>query len=59
MSPASGVLRLSADSPFQADLNFERDRNIKKGKIQFGRCYPGLSEGAVNFMKSTLNNKAW
>ncbi|XP_063057570.1 obscurin isoform X3 [Engraulis encrasicolus] len=59
---AIGVLAfimLSADSPFQADLNFERDRNIKKGKIQFGRCYPGLSEGAVNFMKSTLNNKAW
>ncbi|XP_041913572.1 obscurin isoform X1 [Alosa sapidissima] len=59
---AIGVLAfimLSADSPFHADLNWERDRNIKKGKIQFGRCYPGLSEGAINFMKSTLNNKAW
>ena len=47
--------RLSADSPFQE----EQDRNIKKGKIQFGCCYPGLSEGALNFMKSSLNNKSW
>ncbi|XP_072537299.1 obscurin [Salminus brasiliensis] len=59
---ALGVLAfimLSADSPFHAELNWERDRNIRKGKIQFGRCYPGLSEGAINFLKSTLNNKAW
>ncbi|XP_029906333.1 obscurin [Myripristis murdjan] len=59
---AVGVLAfimLSADSPFHADLSWERDRNIKKGKIQFGHCYPGLSEGAINFMKSSLNNKAW
>ncbi|KAM9848902.1 obscurin [Aulostomus maculatus] len=59
---AIGVLlfiMLSADSPFHAELGWEQDRNIKKGKIQFGRCYPGLSEGALNFMKSTLNNKSW
>ncbi|XP_043103008.1 obscurin [Puntigrus tetrazona] len=59
---AVGVLAfimLSADSPFHADINWERDRNIKKGKIQFNRCYPGLSEGAINFMKNTLSNKAW
>ncbi|CAB1324595.1 unnamed protein product [Coregonus sp. 'balchen'] len=36
-----------------------RWQNIRKGKIQFGRCYPGLSEGAINFMKNTLSNKAW
>lgn len=51
--------RLSADSPFHAELDSEQDRNIKKGKIQFGRCYPGLSEGALNFMKSSMNNKSW
>ncbi|KAG1973513.1 obscurin [Pimephales promelas] len=59
---AVGVLAfimLSADSPFHADINWERDRNIKKGKIQFSRCYPGLSEGAINFMKNTMSNKAW
>ncbi|KAF7648032.1 hypothetical protein LDENG_00163080 [Lucifuga dentata] len=59
---AVGVLSfimLSAESPFHAELSWERDRNIRKGKIQFGRCYPGLSEGALNFMKSSLNNKAW
>nr|XP_046247907.1 obscurin [Scatophagus argus] len=59
---AIGVLlfiMLSADSPFHAELSWEQDRNIKKGKIQFGRCYPGLSEGALNFMKSSLNNKSW
>ncbi|KTF74070.1 hypothetical protein cypCar_00016024 [Cyprinus carpio] len=59
---AVGVLAfimLSADSPFHAEINWERDRNIKKGKIQFNRCYPGLSEGAINFMKNTLSNKAW
>ncbi|XP_044055731.1 obscurin isoform X3 [Siniperca chuatsi] len=59
---AIGVLSfimLSADSPFHAELSWEQDRNIKKGKIQFGRCYPGLSEGALNFMKSSLNNKSW
>uniref|UniRef100_UPI0009B37A6A obscurin n=1 Tax=Monopterus albus TaxID=43700 RepID=UPI0009B37A6A len=59
---AIGVLSfimLSADSPFHADHSWEQDRNIKKGKIQFGRCYPGLSEGALSFMKSSLNNKSW
>ncbi|KAM9762435.1 obscurin isoform 2-T2 [Menidia menidia] len=59
---AIGVLSfimLSADSPFQSDLSWEQDKNIKKGKIQFGHCYPGLSEGALNFMKSSLNNKSW
>ncbi|XP_056894430.1 obscurin isoform X3 [Takifugu flavidus] len=59
---AVGVLSfimLSADSPFHAELDSEQDRNIKKGKIQFGRCYPGLSEGALNFMKSSMNNKSW
>ncbi|XP_029987477.1 LOW QUALITY PROTEIN: obscurin [Sphaeramia orbicularis] len=59
---AIGVLSfimLSADSPFHAELSWEQDRNIKKGKIQFGRCYPGLSEGALNFMKSSLNHKSW
>ncbi|XP_054644774.1 obscurin isoform X2 [Dunckerocampus dactyliophorus] len=59
---AIGVLlfiMLSADSPFHAELGWEQDRNIKKGKIQFGRCYPGLSEGALNLMKSSLNNKSW
>ncbi|XP_076860479.1 obscurin [Brachyhypopomus gauderio] len=59
---ALGVLTfimLSADGPFHAEFSWERDRNIRKGKIQFGRCYPGLSEGAINFLKSTLNSKAW
>uniref|UniRef100_A0A4W5LHA2 Obscurin, cytoskeletal calmodulin and titin-interacting RhoGEF a n=1 Tax=Hucho hucho TaxID=62062 RepID=A0A4W5LHA2_9TELE len=59
---AIGVLAfimLSADSPFHSDLNWERDRNIRKGKIQFGRCYPGLSEGAINFIKNTLSIKVW
>ncbi|KAK2835495.1 hypothetical protein Q5P01_015979 [Channa striata] len=52
-------IMLSADSPFHAEHSWEQDKNIKKGKIQFGRCYPGLSEGALNFMKSSLNNKSW
>ncbi|CAK6958063.1 LOW QUALITY PROTEIN: obscurin [Scomber scombrus] len=59
---AIGVLSfimLSAESPFHAEHGWEQDRNIRKGKIQFGRCYPGLSEGALNFMKSSLNNKSW
>ncbi|XP_035804053.2 obscurin isoform X3 [Amphiprion ocellaris] len=59
---AIGVLSfimLSADSPFHAEDGWEQDKNIKKGKIQFGRCYPGLSEGALTFMKSSLNNKSW
>ncbi|XP_061681208.1 obscurin [Syngnathoides biaculeatus] len=59
---AIGVLlfiMLSADSPFHAEVSWEQDRNIKKGKIQFGRCYPGLSEGALNLMKCSLNNKSW
>ncbi|XP_059196374.1 obscurin [Centropristis striata] len=59
---AIGVLSfimLSGDSPFYAEHSWEQDKNIRKGKIQFGRCYPGLSEGALNFMKSSLNNKSW
>ncbi|KAI5610425.1 obscurin isoform X2 [Silurus asotus] len=58
---ALGVLAfimLSGDSPFHSEFHWERDRNVRKGKIQFGRCYPGLSEGAINFLKSTLNSKA-
>ncbi|XP_066544799.1 serine/threonine-protein kinase 17A [Amia ocellicauda] len=50
---------LSADNPFYSDMHCERDRNIRKGKIQFGRCYPGLSEGALHFVKQTLNHKPW
>ena len=57
--PPLNPLRLSADSPFHADHHREVDKNIKKGKIQFGCCYPGLSEGAINFMKNSLNHKAW
>ncbi|XP_061739065.1 obscurin isoform X2 [Nerophis ophidion] len=59
---AIGVLlfiMLSADSPFHAEHGWEQDKNIRKGKIQFGRCYPGLSEGALNLMKTSLNNKSW
>ncbi|KAB5567104.1 hypothetical protein PHYPO_G00228920 [Pangasianodon hypophthalmus] len=59
---ALGVLAfimLSADTPFHSELHWERDRNVRKGKIQFGRCYPGLSEGAINFLRITLNSKAW
>uniref|UniRef100_W5MRZ5 Obscurin, cytoskeletal calmodulin and titin-interacting RhoGEF a n=1 Tax=Lepisosteus oculatus TaxID=7918 RepID=W5MRZ5_LEPOC len=52
-------IMLSADNPFYSDIHCERDRNIKKGKIQFGRCYPGLSEGALNFVKRTLHSKPW
>ncbi|KAJ8268106.1 hypothetical protein COCON_G00132780, partial [Conger conger] len=51
---AIGVLAfimLSADEPF------ERERNMKKSKVQFGRCYSGMSEGALNFMKKALNTK--
>ncbi|KAI5095341.1 obscurin isoform X2 [Silurus meridionalis] len=57
-SPRLSALRLSGDSPFHSEFHWERDRNVRKGKIQFGRCYPGLSEGAINFLKSTLNSKA-
>ncbi|XP_058246255.1 obscurin [Hemibagrus wyckioides] len=59
---ALGVLAfimLSADSPFHSDHHWERDRNVRKGKIQFSRCYPGLSEGAINFLRITLSSKAW
>ncbi|XP_068175389.1 obscurin [Antennarius striatus] len=59
---AIGVLSfimLSADSPFHPEHGWDQDKNIRKGKIQFGHCYPGLSEGALNFMKNSLNNKSW
>ncbi|XP_058876960.1 obscurin-like [Acipenser ruthenus] len=50
---------LSGDWPFASDIHCEKEKNIKRGKIKFGRCYPGLSEGAVNFVKCSLNNKPW
>ncbi|KAJ8403239.1 hypothetical protein AAFF_G00354560 [Aldrovandia affinis] len=59
---AIGVLAfimLSADNPFHSNLHWESERNIRNGKIQFWRCYPGLSDGSVNFIKRTLNNKPW
>ncbi|KAJ8272977.1 hypothetical protein GJAV_G00095740 [Gymnothorax javanicus] len=51
------VLRLSADEPFHSESHCERERSVKKGKLQFGRCYSGISEGALNFMKKALNTK--
>ncbi|KAJ8257094.1 hypothetical protein COCON_G00192460 [Conger conger] len=59
---AIGVLvfiMLSGDDPFQSELHWESRSNIKKGRIQFSRCYPGLSEGSVSFIKRTLNHKTW
>ncbi|XP_039610043.1 obscurin-like [Polypterus senegalus] len=50
---------LSADCPFASDIDCEKEKNIKKGKVKFGRCYPGLTEGAVTFLKNTLNHKPW
>ncbi|XP_041100615.1 obscurin-like [Polyodon spathula] len=50
---------LSGDWPFASDIDCEKEKNIKIGKIKFGRCYPGLSEGAVHFVKCSLNNKPW
>ncbi|XP_036378649.1 obscurin-like [Megalops cyprinoides] len=52
-------IMLSAENPFQSNLLWECERNIRKGRIQFGKCYPGLSEGSVNFMKRTLSNRPW
>ncbi|XP_064201584.1 obscurin-like [Anguilla rostrata] len=57
---AIGVLAfimLSADEPFHTESHCEREHSMKKGKLQFGRCYSGLSEGALNFMKRALNTK--
>ncbi|KAJ8337399.1 hypothetical protein SKAU_G00386190 [Synaphobranchus kaupii] len=57
---AIGVLAfimLSADEPFLTESHCERERSMKKGKLHFGRCYSGLSEGALNFMKRALNTK--
>ncbi|XP_035271873.1 3-phosphoinositide-dependent protein kinase B-like [Anguilla anguilla] len=59
---AIGVLvfiMLSGDDPFKSELHWESEDNIRKGKIQFSRCYPGLSEGSVSFIKRTLNYKPW
>ncbi|MGH0174099.1 UNVERIFIED_CONTAM: hypothetical protein FKN15_071391 [Acipenser sinensis] len=51
--------RLSGDWPFASDVDCEKEKNIKRGKIKFGRCYSGVSEGAMNFVKCSLNNKPW
>ncbi|KAI1901974.1 hypothetical protein AGOR_G00039950 [Albula goreensis] len=50
-------IMLSADEPFNADGNTERECSVRKGKLHFGRCYTGLSEGALSFMKRALNSK--
>ncbi|XP_078392963.1 uncharacterized protein LOC144676415 [Cetorhinus maximus] len=54
---AVGVLTftmLSADCPFRSDKDCDKEKNIRKGKIKLGRCYAGLSQGAVSFLKNTL-----
>ncbi|XP_043921822.1 uncharacterized protein LOC122797094 [Protopterus annectens] len=59
---AIGVLSfimLSADYPFSRSTPYKTQKNIRKGKIKFRRCYGGLSEGAVNFIKSTLCANPW
>ncbi|XP_036375445.1 obscurin-like [Megalops cyprinoides] len=57
---AIGVLAfvmLSANDPYRSDVHHERDRRVRKAKVHLGRCYSGLSEGALGFVKKTLSNK--
>ncbi|GCC29259.1 hypothetical protein chiPu_0007697 [Chiloscyllium punctatum] len=54
---AVGVLTftmLSADCPFRSDKDCDKEKNVRKGKVKLGRCYAGLSQGAVLFLKNTL-----
>ncbi|XP_048868574.1 obscurin-like isoform X50 [Brienomyrus brachyistius] len=62
---AIGVLAfimLSADDPFHPPANMEGSNmaatvTSKRGKVNFGKCYPSLSEGALSFLKRTLSSK--
>uniref|UniRef100_A0A4W3IEY5 non-specific serine/threonine protein kinase n=1 Tax=Callorhinchus milii TaxID=7868 RepID=A0A4W3IEY5_CALMI len=58
---AVGVLTftmLSGDCPFTSDKESDKEKNIRKGKVKIGRCYTGLSQGAISFLKSTLCRNA-
>nr|XP_023671298.1 obscurin [Paramormyrops kingsleyae] len=57
---AIGVLAfimLSADDPFHPPANMEATVTSRRGKVNFGKCYPSLSEGALSFLKRTLSSK--
>nr|XP_014350253.1 PREDICTED: obscurin-like [Latimeria chalumnae] len=59
---AVGVLTfimLSAEYPFGSDMPCDMEKDIKKGRIRFGRCYAGLSGGAISFLKSSLCPNPW
>ncbi|XP_073532987.1 obscurin-like [Phyllobates terribilis] len=53
----TAFIMLSADSPFCSETGLEPE--IKKGLVRFGRCYAGLSGGAVRFLQSTLWANPW
>lgn len=55
----TAFIMLSADHPFSCELGSELDQGVKKGLVRFGRCYAGLSGGAIRFLQSALWANPW
>nr|XP_051698361.1 obscurin [Oryctolagus cuniculus] len=55
----TAFIMLSAEYPVNGDGPRELQRGLRKGLPRLGRCYAGLSGGAVSFLRSTLSAQPW
>ncbi|KAF5923765.1 hypothetical protein HPG69_008128 [Diceros bicornis minor] len=50
----TAFIMLSAEYPVSSEGTRDLQKGLRKGLIRLGRCYAGLSGGAVAFLRSTL-----
>lgn len=55
----TAFIMLSAEYPVSSEGTRDLQKSLRKGLIQLGRCYAGLSGGAVAFLRSTLCAHPW
>ncbi|XP_046522205.1 obscurin isoform X1 [Equus quagga] len=55
----TAFIMLSAEYPVSSEGMRDLQKGLRKGLIRLGRCYAGLSGGAVAFLRSTLCAHPW
>ncbi|XP_040831038.1 obscurin-like [Ochotona curzoniae] len=55
----TAFIMLSADYPVNGEGVRDLQRSLRKGPLRLGRCYAGLSGGAVAFLRGALNAQPW
>ncbi|XP_069854060.1 obscurin-like [Dipodomys merriami] len=55
----TAFIMLSAEYPVSSEGARDLQRGLRKGRVRLGRCYAGLSGGAVSFLSATLSARPW